>query len=200
MKHILVLFILMINLGYGQKGKEQKSVLVIPAKQVVQVNYPNYKGFMVKMWNKSKYDLGVSAREQDTDSLKKGFGLTKGANASLSIPQHMYLQFENRFLAPIKVEYIVYKGKPAKKTPGSLTAQRGFYLVNSTAQKIPLRIPGIMNPNLSPFSKSGVDLPLGQEIYLNVKGKDLLIFTVTDTIPKGAKIEVADLIDRALNK
>ena len=56
-----------------------------------------------------------------------------------------------------------------------------------------------MNPNLSPFSKSGVDLPIGQKIYLKTPGKDLLIFTVTDTIPKGARINVADLIDRALN-
>ena len=56
-----------------------------------------------------------------------------------------------------------------------------------------------MNPNLSPQSKSGVDLPLGQQIFLKMQGKDLLIFTVTDTIPKGARINVADLIDRALN-
>ena len=56
-----------------------------------------------------------------------------------------------------------------------------------------------MNPNLSPFSKSGVDLPLGQKILLKVAGKDLLLLTVTDTIPKGARINVADLIDRALN-
>ena len=56
-----------------------------------------------------------------------------------------------------------------------------------------------MNPNLSPFSKSGVDLPIGQKIYLKVGGKDLEIFEVTDTIAKGARVNVADLIDRALN-
>lgn len=200
MKYTILLFVLTTFLSYGQKSKSEKSILIIPPKQVVQIDYPNYKGFTVKMWNKSKFDLGVSAREHTTDSIRKGFGLSKGANAVLAVPKQMYLQFENRFLAPIKVEYIIYKGKPAKKSPGALTPQRGFYLVNSTAQKIPLRIPGIMNPNLSPFSKSGVDLPIGQKIYLKVNGKDLLILTVTDTIPKGARVEVADLVDRALNQ
>ena len=143
--------------------------------------------------------VGVSAREHDTNSLRKGFGLSKGANATLNVPAEMYLQLENRFLAPLKVEYVVYKGKPGKRKAGPVTPQRGFYLVNSTAQSIPLKIPGIMNPNLSPFSKSGVDLPIGQKILLNVAGKDLLLLTVTDTIPKGARVNVADLIDRALN-
>jgi len=73
-------------------------------------------------------------------------------------------------------------------------------LVNTTAQAIPLKIPGVMNPNLSPFSKSGVDLPIGQKILLSVAGKDLLLLTVSDSIPKGAQVNVADLIDRALNK
>jgi len=179
--------------------KQERNVLLLSPKQVVQLDYPNYKGFVVKIWNKSKFDLGVSARLDKNDSLQKGFGLSKGANATLAIEEEMYLQLENRFLAPIKVEYILFKGKPGKKKPGPPTPQRGFYLVNTTAQSIPLKIPGIMNPNLSPFSKSGVDLPIGQKILLNVKGKDLLLLTVTDTIPKGARINVADLIDKALN-
>ena len=126
--------------------------------------------------------------------------MNKGASASLSVEEDMYLQFENRFFAPLKVEYTIFKGKPGKKKVGELTPQRGFYLVNTTAQAIPLKIPGVMNPNLSPFSKSGVDLPIGQKILLSVAGKDLLLLTVSDSIPKGAQVNVADLIDRALNK
>ena len=57
-----------------------------------------------------------------------------------------------------------------------------------------------MNPNLSPFSRSGVDLPWGQKIYLKTPGKNLLILTVSDSIRKGSQIDVADLIDAALNK
>jgi hypothetical protein len=113
----------------------------------------------------------------------------------------MYLQFENRFLAPIKVTYTLRKGSTGttKKTR-PLTPQRAFYLENNTAQSLPLRIPGVMNPNLTPFSRSGVDLPNGQKIYAKVNGKRFLILTVTDSIPHGARIDVARLIEKALNK
>jgi hypothetical protein len=57
-----------------------------------------------------------------------------------------------------------------------------------------------MNPKLSPFSRSGVDLPNGQKIYLDLKGKKILILTVTDSIPHGARIDVATLIEKALNQ
>ena len=200
MKKIAFLLIVFPTILFGQKKVLAKSTLIIPPKQVVAIDYPNYKGFRVKVWNKAKFELGVSARDKETDSLRKGFGLNKGAAASLLVEKDMYLQFENRFFTPLKLEYSIYKGSPAKKKAGELTPQRGFYLVNTTAQAIPLKIPGIMNPNLSPYSKSGVDLPIGQKVYLKTPGKSLLIFTVTDTIPKGARVNVADLIDRALNQ
>jgi hypothetical protein len=92
------------------------------------------------------------------------------------------------------------KGAPGtKKTNRPLTPQRAFYLENNTAQTLPLRIPGVMNPNLEPFSRSGVDLPNGQKIYLELKGKRILLLTVTDTIPHGARIDIARLIEKALN-
>jgi hypothetical protein len=200
MKHIAFLLLLFPSILFAQKKDLAKSTLIIPPQQVVTVDYPYYKGFRVKVWNKAKFEVGVSARNKETDSLQKGFGLNKGASASLSVEEDMYLQFENRFFAPLKVEYTIFKGKPGKKKVGELTPQRGFYLVNTTAQAIPLKIPGVMNPNLSPFSKSGVDLPIGQKILLSVAGKDLLLLTVSDSIPKGAQVNVADLIDRALNK
>ena len=36
---------------------------------------------------------------------------------------------------------------------------------NGSLQSIPLVIPGVMNPNLSPQSKSGVTLDVGQKVY-----------------------------------
>ena len=70
---------------------------------------------------------------------------------------------------------------------------------NNTAQSIPLRIPGVMNPNLSPFSRSGVNLKNGQKIYLNFKGKNILILNVTDSIKHGDRIDIATLINKAFN-
>ena len=71
---------------------------------------------------------------------------------------------------------------------------------NNTAQKLPLRIPGVMNPTLDPFSRSGVDLPNGQKIYLDLSGKRILILTVSDSISQGDRIDVASLINKAINK
>ncbi|MEL6986688.1 MAG: hypothetical protein AAGK97_02570 [Bacteroidota bacterium] len=39
-----------------------------------------------------------------------------------------------------------------------------------------------MNPNLSPFSSSGVTLKLGQKIYYNKKGKKKLLLIVEESL------------------
>ena len=198
MNKISLFFFFLVSLAFGQKA--ERSQLILPPKQIVQINYPLYPEFNVKIWNKSKFDLGVSAREQKTDSLVKGFGLDSGSSAVLEVNKGLYLQFENRYLAPLKVEYTLQKGvEGKKKSTKPLTPQRAFYLENNTAQSIPLRIPGVMNPNLSPFSRSGVDLPNGQKIFLDLNGKQILLLTVTDSIPHGARIDVATLIEKALN-
>lgn len=198
MNKISLFFFFLVSLAFGQKA--ERSQLILPPKQIVQINYPLYPEFNVKIWNKSKFDLGVSAREQKTDSLVKGFGLDSGSSAVLEVNKGLYLQFENRYLAPLKVEYTLQKGvEGKKKSTKPLTPQRAFYLENNTAQSIPLRIPGVMNPNLSPFSRSGVDLPNGQKIFLDLNGKQIPLLTVTDSIPHGARIDVATLIEKALN-
>jgi len=181
------------------KNSTPKSTLFIPPKQVVTIDYPYMKGYQVKIWNKSKLELGISFRDHQTDTLTKGFGLKKGSFETIQIQEKNYLQLENRFIAPLKVEYSIFKAKPGKKKINP-TRRAGFYLLNSTAQSLPIIIPGVMNPNLSPFSRSGVDLPWGQKIYLKTPGKNLLILTVSDSIRKGSQIDVADLIDAALNK
>lgn len=199
MNKLVIVCFLAFSVAFGQK--EARSQLVIPPKQVVQINYPLYKGFNVKIWNESKFVVGVTARDQVTDSIVKSFGLEKGGTTLLEVNEGLFLQFENRFLAPIKVAYALRKGSSGKKkSTKPLTPQRAFYLENNTAQSLPLRIPGVMNPNLTPFSRSGVDLPNGQKIYLDLKGKKILILTVTDSIPHGARIDVATLIEKALNQ
>jgi len=198
MKKTYFLLYLSLVFTYGLKG--QQSELLIPPKQIVQIDYPLYKGFTVKIWNKSKLDLCVSARDRITDSLQRGFGLEKGSVAELEINEGMYLQFANAYLTTLKVAYTIQQGKVSKKKNStSLTPQRAFYLENNTAQSIPLLIPGVMNPNLDPYTRSGVDLPNGQKIFLNLNGKRILILTVTDSIPHGARIDVASLIENAIN-
>ena len=63
--------------AHGAKQNLERSTIVVPPKQIVKIDYPYYKGFVVKLWNKAKFEVGVSAREYDTDSLRKGFGLSR---------------------------------------------------------------------------------------------------------------------------
>ena len=144
--------------------KEERSQIIIPTKQIIKIDYPLYFGYYLKIWNESKYELEVSARDKKTDSIRESIKLNKGSDAQLEVDEGMYVQFENRFLSTIKVAFTMHRGNEVKlKSQPQLTPQRAFYLENNTAQVLPIRIPGVMNPNLEPFSRSGVDLVNGKK-------------------------------------
>lgn len=68
-----------------------------------------------------------------------------------------------------------------------------FTLRNGSVKSIKLKIPGVMNPNLSPMSNSGVRLDIGQEIYFYMGSKKKLLLTVTEDF-QGQTILVNKLI------
>ena len=74
-----------------------------------------------------------------------------------------------------------------------------FKLLNNSLKSIPLEIPGVMNPNLSPMSSSGVDLAVGQKVYFKVKRKRYLLLEVTEDL-RDQKLEVSALIKEAKRK
>lgn len=79
-----------------------------------------------------------------------------------------------------------------------------FTLANETQKSIPLQIPGVMNPNLSPMSTSGVSLKIGQEIYFFPKGKSIfkkkeLLLTVTADL-EGKTLKVNELIKKRIKE
>jgi len=78
-------------------------------------------------------------------------------------------------------------------------SQISFTLLNKSSKSIPLKIPGVMNPNLSPFSKSGVTLKEGQKIYYLKKKKEYLLLTV-DNSYEGKELKVDALIKRFKRK
>ena len=199
MKKIGSILFFTISIAFGQKP--DRSQIVIPPKQVVQINYPLLTGYDVKVENQSKFEVSVSSRDQKTDSIYKEFRLKKKATQRFSVGTGEFLQFENRFLTPILVSYSLLKGIPGKrKTTQSLTPQRVFYLENNTEQLIPLHIPGVGDSKIKPFTRSGLNLANGQSIYLNLKDQKVLILTVTDTIPHGARFDLASLINKAINQ
>ncbi|MFK8004810.1 MAG: hypothetical protein AB8H03_00505 [Saprospiraceae bacterium] len=63
----------------------------------------------------------------------------------------------------------------------NMSAQQSVQLTlkNPTAKSISLWIPTVMNPNLSPFSTSGVRLRVGQKIYFKHKMRKKILLEVT---------------------
>ncbi|MBT6161337.1 hypothetical protein N8873_05835 [Flavobacteriaceae bacterium] len=201
MKQFSLIVFFGVSLAFGQKGEQERSSLIIPPKQRVQLDYPLLKGYEVHLWNTSKFELAVSTRNKLYDTLIKSISIQPKRTDKIFVEEGSFLQLENRFLSTAKVEFTIRQGTGAKKqTAKKLTPQRAFYLENNTAQTLPLQIPGVMNSKLPPFSRSGVDLPNGQKIYLDINGNKILLLTVTDSIQQGARIDLADLIDKALNQ
>jgi hypothetical protein len=55
-----------------------------------------------------------------------------------------------------------------------------FVLKNTSVTSIPLEIPQVMNPNLSPFSTSYVSIPVGTEVSFFYKRKKYPLLTVKE--------------------
>ena len=78
----------------------------------------------------------------------------------------------------------------------ALNAQSVYFnLKNNSAVSIPLKIPGVMNPNLSPMSNSAVDLKIGQKIFFKHKKKNYLLLEVTSD-KKDQTLIVNQLIEK----
>jgi len=71
-----------------------------------------------------------------------------------------------------------------------------FSLTNDSGESIPLLIPGVMNPSLSPFSRSGVSLKVGQNVLFRYKGKSRILLVVDSSIQDNAVIEVSQLLEQ----
>lgn len=68
---------------------------------------------------------------------------------------------------------------------------------NGSLKSIPLQIPGVMNPNLSPLSDSGVTLVVGQKVFYfpnGKKGKKELLFEVDVTFKKDTILQIHEMI------
>ena len=174
----------------------QTNTIHIPAKQTVQLDYPQYALWMASLHNKSMLGIQVAVVSKSNGDTLRGFGLGVKANADVMVERNAYLVLynSNQKAAELKVGVSekdpIIMEKPAKNT------YRSFTLRNNTAKSIPLIIPGVMNPNLSPFSNSGVDLKIGQEILFKYKGKKQVLLVVDETIENDSKLDVAALIKK----
>ena len=187
MKNILYLYFLLFSLSsLGQTN------LTIAPNQSLQLNYPTIEDLAIEIKNLSNQPLDIATIQTVSGEQLSGFGLAPKGRATIAVPSLALLQISNN--SPVKAEIAINPiSLPApEENPEDLYIS--FTLRNETAQSIPLIIPGVMNPNLSPFSNSGVRLKIGQQINFRQGLKTYTLLTVSPDIEEGAVLEIGALL------
>lgn len=167
------------------------STVSIPAKQKIVVDYPNYSLFSAKIKNQSFNAMEVKVLSKDLKQVR-GFGLSAMGNAKVMVEKENQLVLVNNSDSDINVKFSIKEESPkVMELSGNNVS---FTLENNTDASIPLWIPSVMNPNLSPKSKSGVELKYGQKIYFRDGLKKYVLLEVDEKIAKDSVINVAQLL------
>lgn len=186
---ILILLILQLSLCFSQKINVE-----IPSGKTIEVASPAHKNYEASIKNYGYSGVNIKVVDKNTNEILRGFGLGKMAKEKIKVENSSKLTIQNDSKETIKLK-VTFEEIELKKVPESLTkTDISFTLKNKTASSIPLIIPNVMNPNLSPFSESGVTLTIGQKIYFKEKGKKYLLLKVDDSIEEDSKIDVGQLI------
>ncbi len=184
----------------------KKDLVIIPANSSYEIkDHPaeNYHA-VLDLKNAANIDVKVVSRENDQQI--KGFGLGRFSEETILVEKENKLLLTNNSNKVARIRTHLkekkYSAKPippeVPATPKtSKTEYIEFTLLNTSNKSIPLFIPSVMNPNLSPYSSSGVSLKIGQEIIFKYKGKKRVLLEVSDAIKNGDKIDAADLLKEA---
>ena len=187
-KALIILGVLVASFQLTAKEK-----IEISARKVVELTFEEFAKFDVKLSNRSGKQINVSVINPATEKQVSGFGLGPMGNAVLYVAEGNILRLKNTSSKDISLMVSFVEREPAKPIePGLEMIQ--FTLHNSSLKSIPLVIPNVMNPNLSPLSNSGVSLERGQKIYLKRGLTKVLLFTVDKGIEQGDKIDIAKLV------
>lgn len=166
--------------------------VTIAQRASVELTYEEFAQYDVKLINKSGRAIEVAVYEPGKSRKLKGFGLGPRGRATLSIAEDQLLRLTNTSPKEVTIQLeFVEKQLASEQADGEYIT---FTLHNASLKSIPLQIPGVMNPNLSPMSNSGVSLLKGQKIYYRKGVRKILILEVDTTIQEGDKIDVARLI------
>ncbi|MDX1315160.1 MAG: hypothetical protein R3356_06635 [Eudoraea sp.] len=189
-KAALVIGTLLMGLHLSAKEK-----IEIPAKQAMELTYEAFENFDVKLVNRSGKQVDVAVLDPSTRKQVSGFGLGPMGNAVLYVAPGNILKLKNTSFKDISITVDFVDRSPRPSTDAN-TETVNFTLHNASLKSIPLVIPGVMKPNLSPVSNSGVSLKMGQKIYYQKGLKKILVLTVDESIKDGDKIDVARLVKK----
>ena len=187
MKLPLALFCLSISILLNGQ-----SIVEIPADSRVTIGYPDSENAALSLKNKSRQGIDVSTVNKVSGAQISGFGLGPFGKAKVAVPPLALLELHNTSDNAVRVSYEITEA--AKEVADKDEVYIGFTLRNETLRSIPLIIPGVMNPNLSPQSNSGVRLKVGQEIKYKKGGRAHLLLVVDDSIKEGDVLFVGERI------
>jgi len=187
MKQILLLISLTwFTVAHGQ------SIVEIPADSRVTIGYPDSEDAALALKNKSSQGIDVATVNKVSGVRISGFGLGPFGKATVAIGPLDLLELRNTSDKPVRLSYEITKA--VKNEVSEDERYISFTLRNETLKSIPLVIPGVMNPNLSPQSNSGVRLKIGQEIKYKKGGRDRLLLVVDHSIKEGDVLLVGERI------
>ena len=195
MKKVLVIIGIFVAC-YQLAAKEK---INIPALKSVELKYSAFATHNVKLSNKSRKQIDVSVINPATNKQVSGFGLGPLGSEVLYVSEGNILKLKNTSAKEVSLTLTFVERIPIEPIISNEEMIR-FTLHNSSLKSIPLIIPNVMNPNLSPMSNSGVSLKRGQKIYYRKGLSKILLFTVDKGIANGDKIDVAKLVKELKNE
>ena len=176
---------------FARTSAQQAQIELIGG-QSIQLGFVDYKIYGLRLKNHSSAEIKVSIVSKISGKQVRGFGLAPKATVeAVIIESDSYALFTN--LSDQTVSFSA-EAKPKQASPIAKSDGVNFTLRNNTFNSIPLIIPTVMNPNLSPKSNSGVYLKYGQKVYLRKGISRKLILTVDETIREGTVIDVDSII------
>ena len=184
-------FVLLISLTWFTVAHGQ-SILEIPKDSRVTIGYPDSQDAALALKNKSSQGIDVATVNKVSGVQLSGFGLGPFGKATVAVSPLALLELHNTSDHSVRLSYEITKA--AKQVADKDEEYIGFTLRNETLRSIPLIIPGVMNPNLSPQSNSGVRLKVGQEIKYKKGGRAHLLLVVDDSIKEGDVLFVGERI------
>jgi hypothetical protein len=172
-------------------GHTQTNLTIAP-NQSIQLNYPTIEDLAIEIKNLSNQPLDIATIQTVSGEQLSGFGLAPKGRATIAIHSLALLQISNNTSSKAEIAINPISLPDPEENPEDLYIS--FTMRNETAQSIPLIIPGVMNPNLSPFSNSGVRLKIGQQINFRQGRKTYTLLTVSPDIEEGAFLEIGALL------
>lgn len=187
----IVIFLAVVSLLWAQKSN-----IEVAPNASIELDYPTYSMYELQLKNSTGADIEVAVKNKETGEFVRGFGLGPFGKVEVMVEKRSKIVFTNnsKRMGKLSVKML---NTDVKLQPKSNAEQSiSFKLINRSNESIPLLIPNVMNPNLSPNSSSGVDLKIGQELLFRNGLKKYVLLIVDESIKEGEEVDVYDLLQK----